>query len=111
MELYAEYLKDVCDMKMVNTDTYFFTYKVNESNVYLQDVYIKKEFRNAGIIDDIFAQVYDIAEKEDLNIVKTSISKNILGDNKDRTKHILEKRGYVIYEEDDYMDYYYKELR
>ena len=110
MELYKEYLEEACGLSLKDTKDYFYTYKINEKDVYLQDVYIKKESRNKGLIDDIFSQVYEIAKKEGKGLVTTSVCKNIKEDNKNRSSHIVNKRGYIEYESDEYMIYYYKEI-
>ena len=110
MKLYAAYIKEAANMELEYTDEYFFTYKIKENEIYLQDVFIKEEFRNNGLIDIILNKVYSIAKEKNKKLVSTSICKNIKKENKQRSTHIITKRGYIEYESDNYMIYYYKEI-
>jgi len=106
LKLYAEYIKEVCDLHIEYTEDYFFTYEINDTYVYLQTVYIKKEKRESGQIDEILKKVYKIAKDNKCSLVSSSICKNVKDEVKSRSHHILTKNLFKEYDNDDNMIYY-----
>lgn len=110
MNLYKEYVKEVSGLEVKNEEDYFFTYNIYKNYVYLQDVYIKKESRNKGLMETIFEETYKLAKDNECNFVTSSICINTTDEVKSRTHHILTKNEFKEYERDDNMIYYCKEI-
>lgn len=57
MSLYAEYLKEREDKHVIENDFGFATYSINKEEIYLQDIYIKPEYRLQGMGKDFLRYV------------------------------------------------------
>ena len=110
MRLYAEYIKEIMDMELIKGDDYFYTYKVEDSHIYLQDVYIRKEKRESGLMDSILKEVVEMAKEKNKEFVTSSICKNASEEVFSRTNYILTKNLFEEYTKDDNMIYYCKEI-
>lgn len=110
MRLYADYLEEINDTQIKYNDDFFFTYKILDTHVYLENVFIKKEKRNNGKMEEIFRIVDNMAKENDLNFVTSSICINTKDEIKERTHYLLTKNSYKEYDRDDNMIYYCKEI-
>ena len=110
MKLYKDFLEEVSNIELKYNDNYFFTYKILDTHLYLANVFIIKEKRNKGIIEDILEEVYNIAKENNRNFVTSSICINSKKKVKERTHHILTKNSFKEYDKDDNMIYYCKEI-
>ena len=111
MELYAAYIKEIGDIDIKYNDDFFFTYKITPTHIYLEDVFIKKEKRSKGKIEEILEEVYQIARENKLNFITSSICTNTASEIEERSHHILSKNGFIEYDKEDNMIYYSKELK
>jgi hypothetical protein len=111
MKLYAEYLKETSGRECVYTDSYFYTYIIKNEVVHLEEVYISKEKRNTGLIDKIVEDVYKLGKDNNCKYITSSACVHTFKKVVERTDHILRRNGFVIYDEDNYMIKYVREIK
>jgi len=63
MELYADYLKEQKGVKIIELPEGFATYKIDGNTCYLQDIYVKPEFRIKGIASKLADRVTQFAKE------------------------------------------------
>ena len=110
MELYKQYLKEIADINLVYGDDFFYTYQIQDNTVYLENVYIEEKLRRSGKIQEIFEDIFDICRKEEKKFATSTVCKNASKKTIERSSHILKRNGFEIFEEDDNMLYFSKEI-
>ena len=108
MELYKEFIKETGGRECVYNDKYFYTYIINGEVFYLENVFIKKEYRNKGIVDNIIEEAYNLAKESNCKYLTSSACLNSFKNIVERTDHILKRNGFKVYKTDDYMIDYVK---
>lgn len=110
MELYKSFIKETSGRECIYNDNYFYTYIINAEVIHLENVYIKKEYRNKGIIDDIIKEAKELGKSNNCKFLTSSACLNNFKDTIERTDHILRRNGFVIYEQDENMINYVMEI-
>jgi ribosomal protein S18 acetylase RimI-like enzyme len=89
MSMYKEYIEETTDTRMLETDYGFATYITSFGNdghvdCYIEDIYVKPEFRKAYEASKIAKKIEEIAKKEGCTRLLGSVNLNI----KDPTRSI-----------------------
>lgn len=64
MSLYAEYIKERENKEIIESDKGFATYKIlKNGECYLQDIYVRPQYRNTELATEMTNQVYNIAKE------------------------------------------------
>ena len=64
MKLYADYIKEREGLELVNDDHCFLTYKRDEEDIIVFDIYSDKEVRGTGHMLEFCKSFYDCMKKE-----------------------------------------------
>jgi GNAT superfamily N-acetyltransferase len=77
MSLYAEYLRERTNDEIIETDKGFITWRViNERQVYIVDVFVRREFRREKVgtelVDEVLKMARRAGHKELIGTVSTS---------------------------------------
>ena len=109
--MYKEYIKERENKEMIETEYGFCIYKINRDHVYIQDVYIKKEYRNQNKCTGFIEAVEDIGKKLGKDVSISSFC--IIANNWRGGKEVLRKCGYKYFTKDKHnkMIYCIKEIK
>lgn len=64
MKLYAQYIKEREGLELVSDDHCFLTYKRNDDDIIVFDIYSDKEVRGTGYMLEFCDSFYDVMRKE-----------------------------------------------
>ena len=70
---YAQYLDELSDRKMYEDEKGFFIYRVTDTEFYVQEVFVKKEYRRKGITQEYFNKVKELAKEHECTYLLGSI--------------------------------------
>lgn len=73
-EDFRDYLWETFQRKMVERPWGFYTYKVFENYIYLNDIYVKPLMRGKGFCREALNEIEDLAEELDKNYIGTKVS-------------------------------------
>lgn len=73
MSLYAEYLAERTNKEIVESNQGFATYSFTEQGVYIEDIYVKPEYRKSGIAAEMANQIVGIAKERGMKKVFGSV--------------------------------------
>lgn len=63
-EMYADYLKEFSVKHMFYNDKGFAIYEINDQDCYIQEIYVKPEFRDCKVAKELQAEVTKIAQEK-----------------------------------------------
>ena len=95
MELYKQYLKEIADINLIHGDGFFYTYQIQDNNVYLENVFIEEKLRRSGKVQEILEDIFNICRKEEKRFATSTVCKNASKKTIERSSHILKKNGYL----------------
>ena len=89
MNMYKEYIEETTDTRMLETDYGFATYTTFFSeggfvDCYIEDIYVKPEFRKTYKASEMAQKIEEVAKKENCNRLLGSVNLNI----KDPTRSV-----------------------
>jgi len=64
MSLYAEYLHEKTDIKMLESPNAFATYVFTDKGCWIKDIYVKPEFRKTKMASDLADMISEIARAQ-----------------------------------------------
>ena len=111
MELYVSFIKETSGRECEYNNDYFYTYIIKGEVIHLENVYIKKESRNKGIVDKIIKETIELGKSSNCKFLTSSACLNTYKETVERTDHILRRNGFVIYEQDENMINYVMEIK
>lgn len=59
--LYAQYIKERQGLSILENENGFIIYKLTEQECFIQDMFVQKEYRRAGVGKDLLNRLKDIA--------------------------------------------------
>lgn len=63
MSLYADYLKERSNREIIEDDKGFATFYINGDTAYIEDIFVKKEYRKSGAASNYADQIVVIAKE------------------------------------------------
>lgn len=103
-----DYIKERENKEIVETDFGFALYEVDKNVIYLSDIYVVPEQRNAKKVYEIADIVTTIGRERNCNILMGSIDPKL--DTADRSRKVLSNYGYVFVGHNSGLDWYKKEI-
>ncbi len=79
MSLYAEYLKERGIKQIIESDVAFCTFFCLQDGVYIEDIYVKPDYRKSNIASDMADQVAVIAKQKGFSKLYGSVVPNAAG--------------------------------
>ena len=76
MSLYAEYLKEVYDKNVIESDDFLVIYSTKDQVLYLEDLYIKPDKRDQGLGQQVLNSIMQIAKENFCKTLLTSVTMN-----------------------------------
>lgn len=67
MSLYGEYIKERLNREIIENDKGFATYYFLNDSCYIENIFIKKEFRHSGEASSLADQISQIAKEKKCN--------------------------------------------
>ena len=61
MSMFADYIKERLGKEIIETDKGFATYSFTKDGVYVEDIYVKPDFRRERVAWDLLDQIAEIA--------------------------------------------------
>lgn len=110
--LYSKYVAERENARVYETEKGFIKYKVfpNEQYVYIEDIYVTPEHRQAKIATDLADTVCKLVTRENADIKKCFGSVDVQARGADRSLKVLIKYGMRISHLENNMIYMYKEI-
>lgn len=79
MGMFADYIKEREGVNLLETEHGFAIYVITGKEIYLRDIFVKKEFRKQGIASQIADKVAEIGKKAGCNIMSGSVVPSMVG--------------------------------
>lgn len=73
MSLYAEYLHEKTDVKMLESPNAFATYVFTDRGCWIKDIYVKPEFRKTSVASDLANMISEIAKSKGIKTLLGSV--------------------------------------
>ena len=73
MSLYGDYIKERENKSIVESDVGFATYSVAKDGIYIEDIYVRPEYRKGHIAADMADQIAVIAREKGLHKLYGSV--------------------------------------
>lgn len=73
MHLYEKYIKERENKTYVGSDHYFFTYNIENGELYLANIYLDPDYRGTSLVAEIDAELVRIAKENDCRIITANI--------------------------------------
>jgi len=80
MSLWAEYRRERKESIFIEVENGFISYHITGDECYIQDIYVRKEFRSSGLAQELAAQVCEIAKAKGCRIITGTIQVGAVGD-------------------------------
>lgn len=64
MSLYSEYVKERLNKEVIENENGFATYLFMDDGVYVEDIFVRKEYRDKGIAKEMLDQISIIAKEK-----------------------------------------------
>jgi ribosomal protein S18 acetylase RimI-like enzyme len=64
MSLYADYLRERTDKRILEDEKGFVTYYFINDGVYLEDIYVSPDYRHSGVASEMADKVAEIAKEQ-----------------------------------------------
>lgn len=64
MSLYSEYVKERLNKEVIENENGFATYLFMDDGVYVEEIFVRKEYRNKGIAKEMLDQISVIAKNK-----------------------------------------------
>lgn len=71
--MYVDYIKERTNKDCIYSDKGFATFSFNESSCYIEDIYIKPEFRKSGEASRLADEITEIAKQKGYSILTGSV--------------------------------------
>lgn len=108
MSLAAEYMKEREGTETLEKENGFATYKINGTQCYIIDIYVRPDFRKSGLAASMADEIAEIAKSEGCN--------HLLGSVDTRTQsattsaRVLFSYGFKLLKNEGFMTYFIKEM-
>lgn len=73
MSLYAEYLHEKTDVKILESPNAFATYVFTDKGCWIKDIYVKPEFRKTNLARDLANMISEIAKEKGVKTLLGSV--------------------------------------
>jgi ribosomal protein S18 acetylase RimI-like enzyme len=64
MSLYSEYISELRDLQIIEKDYGYITYNFQQDAVYIEELFIRKDFRHSGLGQELGSTVEQIAREK-----------------------------------------------
>ena len=108
MELYRQYLLERENTHLLDYDWGFATYSFGDNHVYLQDIYVVPEKRDAGLGVHLMNEVGRLAKEQGHEVMIGSVDDR--GEGSKNMHEIMKHLGFIKYSEENTTSYYIKEI-
>lgn len=106
--MYSDYLKERAGLETLELERGFATYKFRGLDCYIQDIYVKPEYRKEGIASILADKIAVIAKHSGINILTGSVDAR--AETAEASDAVLRAYGMKPYVTDEYVTYYSKEI-
>lgn len=108
LSLYADYIKERENFKIIETDYAFVSFKFFDGECYIRDVYVKPEYRKQGVASQLVDAIAALA-KDKCKYLTTSVSPIANGSQDSLNACIA--YGFKLLRSDNQLIYLIKELK
>jgi ribosomal protein S18 acetylase RimI-like enzyme len=108
MTLYARYLKEREGIETLESEHGFATYLLRPTDCYIIDIYVVPELRQSGLAKQLADQIVEIAKERGIKLLTGSVDRR--DPNAQRNEAVLLAYGMRKAREDNFMNYYLKEI-
>ncbi len=94
--------------RIFSTEDGFATYHLSEDECYIEDIYVIPEKRKSKVASRMADEICKIAKNNKIHHLYGSVSK--LANSVDSSRKTLVAYGFTMIDEDDEMEWYFKEI-
>lgn len=109
MSLFSEYKKEREGKYVIESDRGFLVYSVNKDSLYIEDIFVLKEYRHSGLAQQMADWAYNMAKQSHCKRLIGSVAPSANGST--YSMILLIKYGFNLLSSDKDMVYFYKEVK
>lgn len=107
--LYAKYIKERQDLDIIEREHGFLSYRIEDNHLFIADLFVEKEHRGNGLVQDMVNEVENIASEFNRKYLMATVCPNT--NNADISIKVVGSFGGKFLEIKDNMLYFIKEIK
>ena len=108
MDKYEQYIKERSGLSLYEDNDGFFTYQIQDNNMFIQDLFVAKQARNSGVGRRYSETIDKIANENDCRTITCNIC--VRANNYMDSFNFIKKMGYQVFKNEYTLVYLIKEL-
>lgn len=108
LSLYGRYIKEYSNTDIYESNEGFFTFRINDDECFVEDLYIAPEYRRDGMGNKFANKIENIAKENGCKYIMCTVCKNASDPN--RSSLFIRNNGYIVDKVTDNGIFYKKEI-